>query len=141
MAVGGVGRGGRGGGPKGPGGAGKASGSGATFKVSGNEGAGKAESLVGASRAAGTGEAAGVAGADPITASLQQIAKDLASGSIANKSEATRKAVQTILQKKGLLGKNPKGNKKMVDQIADTLEDDPRLAAALERTWQRTGHK
>lgn len=141
MGVGGVGRGGRGSGPKGTGGAGKAQGSGSTFKVSGNDAAGKAESLVGASRAAGTGEASGVGAADPVTASLQQIAKELASGSIANKSEATRKAVLTILQKKGMLGKNAKGNKKMVDQIADTLEDDPRLLAALERTWQRAGNK
>jgi hypothetical protein len=132
MAVGGVGRGGRGGGVKGPSGAGGAGKAGSTFKVTGNEGAGKAESLVGPSRAAG---------ADPVTASLSQIAKDLASGAIASKSEATQKAVHTILEKKGLLGKNPKGNKRMVQQIADTLEDDPRLAAALERTWNRAGQK
>lgn len=138
MAVGGVGRGGRGGGVKGPGGA---KGSGATFKVTGNDAAGKAESLVGASRAAGSGEAAGVASADPITASLGQIARDLASGSIASKSEATKKAVETILQKKGLLGKGGKGSKKVIEQIADTLESDPRLSAALERTWTRAGNK
>jgi hypothetical protein len=129
MAVGGVGRGGRGGGPKGPG---AAKGSGATFKVTGNEAAGKAESLVGATRAAG---------ADPITASLNHIAKELASGALASKSEATKKAVETILQKKGLLGKGGKGSKKVIEQIADTLESDPRLSAALERTWTRAGNK
>jgi hypothetical protein len=138
MAVGGVGRGGRGGGPKGPG---AAKGSGATFKVTGNEAAGKAESLVGASRAAGTGEVAAAAGADPITASLNHIAKELASGALASKSEATKKAVETILQKKGLLGKGGKGSKKVIEQIADTLESDPRLSAALERTWTRAGNK
>ena len=132
MAVGGVKGGGKRGGIGGAGGVKGPSGTGKAFAVDPAAGAGKTESLVGPSRAAG---------ADPITASLQQIAKDLASGAISSKSEATQKAVQTILQKKGLLGKNAKGNKKMVEQIADTLQDDPRLAAALERTWNRASQK
>ncbi|MBS2032838.1 MAG: hypothetical protein JST54_33500 [Deltaproteobacteria bacterium] len=133
MAVGGVKGGGKRGGVGGTGGAKGASGAGKSFRVEGNEGVGKTESLVGASRAAGS------ASVDPVTTSLQQIAKDLASGAISSKSEATKQAVQTILQKKGMLGKNGKSNKKLVEQIADTLEEDPRLAAALERTWSRAG--
>jgi len=133
MAVGGVKGGGKRGGVGGTGGAKGASGTGKSFAVDPTAAAGKTESLVGASRAAGS------ASVDPVTTSLQQIAKDLAAGTISSKSEATKQAVQTILQKKGLLGKNSKSNKKLVETIADTLEEDPRLAAALERTWSRAG--
>ena len=132
MKVGGSGRGS--GGPKG---VGKAS-SGATFKVTGNDAAGKSESLSGASRAAGSAEAGAVAAADPITAGAQAIAKALKEGKIGSKQEATQQLVALIL-KKGGGGKQSKGQQKMVERIADTLVEDPRLAAALERTWNRAG--
>lgn len=133
MAVGGVRGGGRGSaGAKGV--AGKSTG--ATFKVTGNDAAGKTESLVGVSGTAGTAEAAPVAAADPIAAGAAQIAQALQSGQIASKSEATQKLVQLILGKKQLLGEG-KRSKKLVEQISDTIQDDPRLAAALERTWAR----
>ena len=34
---------------------------------------------------------------------------------------------------------NDKASKKLIVKITDTLEQDPRLQAALERTWARTG--
>jgi hypothetical protein len=141
MAVGGVGRGGGAKGPKGAAGSGKASGAFGP-KVTAADGAGKAESLVGVSGAAGSAEAASVAAADPITAGAQNIAKALAEGKIGSKAEATQKLISLILEKKGLSrdGKG-KGGKKLVEQIADTLEQDPRLAAALERTWARAFKK
>ena len=136
MAVGGVGRGGGRGGPKGVGGK---PASGGTFKVTGNEGAGKAESLVGASRAAGTSEAGPVAATDPIAAGAQAIAKALKEGKIASKQEATQQLVGLILKNKNLNARGGKGAQKLIDQIVDTLNDDPRLTAALERTWARAG--
>jgi hypothetical protein len=154
MAVGGVGgKGGGRGGAKGVGGGKPASGGSFSNKVSGADKADATESLVGVSGTAGSsevggvastgtaGKASGVQNVDAVTAGAQAIAKALKDGTLASKSEATQKLVGLILKDKNLLGKNDKASKKLIERIADTLQDDPRLAAALDRTWSRTGQK
>ena len=143
MSVGGVrGPGGRGGpkGPKGaggPGGAGRA-GKGTFGKVD------RTEKLAGVSReagvegASGVGGAGGVAGAagvgptDPVTAQALEIAKQLKSGQLKTKEEATKKFVAEILKEKLRMQ-----SKALTSKIADTLQDDPRLNQALERLWAK----
>lgn len=125
MAVGRVGRGGSKGGvggAKGAGGVSKAGGAGFADKV------GKSESLVGPSRMAGT---ANVAAADPVSAQALDIARQLKSGQIKTKEEATRKLVADILKEKVRMQ-----SKALTNKIAESLSDDPRLQRALERLWQ-----
>lgn len=145
MAVGGVrGPGGRGGpkGPKGAGGAGGASraGKGTFGKVD------KTEKLAGVSREAGVegassvGGASGVAGAaaaaaaDPVTAQALEIARQLKSGQLKTKEEATKKFVAEILKEKLRMQ-----SKALTSRIADSIQDDPRLNQALERLWAKGG--
>lgn len=129
MGVGGV----RGGGGKGRAGgakgAGKASGAGFSGKVTG---AGKAEGLVGPSGASGSGNVGGVGPTDPVTAQALELAKQLKSGQIASKEEATRKLVADILKEKLRMQ-----SKALTSKIADALQDDPRLNQALERLWSK----
>ena len=143
MSVGGVrGPGGRGGakGPKGAGGAGGASraGKGTFGKVD------KTEKLVGASREAGVSGASGVGGVgaagaaaaasatDPVTAQALEIAKQLKSGQLKTKEEATKKFVAEILKEKLRMQ-----SKALTSRIADSIQDDPRLNQALERLWAK----
>ena len=136
MGVGGV----RGGGGKGraggaKGGVGKASGSGFSGRVEGAGGAGKAEGLVGPSGAAGSGNVGGAAAAgpvDPVTAQALELAKQLKSGQISSKEEATKKLVADILKEKLRMQ-----SKALTSKIADALQDDPRLNQALERLWSK----
>ena len=124
MGVGRVGGGRKGGGvggAKGAGAASKASGTGFAGKVD------KAESLVGPSRMAGT---ANVAAADPVTAQALDIARQLKSGQIKTKEEATRKLVADILREKVRMQ-----SKALTARISESLTDDPRLQRALERLW------
>lgn len=140
MSVGGIRGGGGKGGPKGPKGAGSAGrASKGTFgKVD------KTERLVGASGAAGTSEvsgtsgaggpggAKGVAAADPVTAQALEIARQLKSGQLKTKEEATKKFVAEILKEKLRMQ-----SKALTSKIADTIQDDPRLNQALERLWAK----
>lgn len=134
----GVGRIGGGGGRRG--GPGKAKGAGPS---SGASGAGKAEkaggsgfdgrvgaseSLVGVSRFVGPGN---VAAADPVTAMAVEIARQLKSGEIKSREEATRMLVAEVLKEKVRMS-----SKALSSKIADQLQDDPRLSKALERLWQ-----
>ena len=129
MGVGGV----RGGGKKG--GAGGVKGSG---PVGGAKGAGfagkvgKAESLVGASGLVAGGNVGNVAAADPVTATALDIARQLKNGQIKTKEEATKKLVADILREKVRMQ-----SRALTQKIADQLQDDPRLNAALERLWGR----
>ena len=126
MAVGGV----RGGGKKG--GAGGVKGGGAVGKAGGSSFGGKvdkAESLVGPSGLVGSSN---VAAADPVTAQALDIARQLKSGQIKTKEEATQKLVADILREKVRLQ-----SKALTQKIADQLADDPRLTQALERLWGR----
>lgn len=127
MAVGKVGGGkGRAGGAKGPSGAGgpqKAGGAGFAGKVD------KSESLVGASREASSGN---VGAADPVTARAMEIARQLRSGQINGREEATKKLVAEVLKEKLRMQ-----SKALTAKIADALQDDPRLTQALERLWSQ----
>jgi hypothetical protein len=115
------------GGAKGAGSVGKAGGAGFADKV------GKSESLVGPSRMAGT---ANVAAADPVTAQALDIARQLKTGQIKTKEEATRKLVADILREKVRMQ-----SKALTARISETLTDDPRLQQALERLWAQGGNK
>ena len=136
MAIGGVKR---GGGSRGPKAAGGKAGSDFSGRVTGNDAAGKAEGLSGASRAAGSGEVGAATSADPVSVGAQAIAKALKDGKIASKQEATQQLVALILKRGAPGAKGSKSQQKLVERIADTLVEDPRLAAALERTWKRAG--
>jgi len=145
MAVGGV----RGGGGKGkaggvPGSSGGVGGAGRTFSV---DKSGGSEKLVGPSGAAGssnvetvanTAGAAGAAGAanvqatEPLSAQALAIAQMLRQGHIGSKGEASRRFVAEILKEKLRMQ-----SKALTDKIAQALEDDPRLNAALERLWSK----
>ncbi|MFL5318230.1 MAG: hypothetical protein ACJ790_01140 [Myxococcaceae bacterium] len=160
MAVGGI-RGGGKGGPKGPKGAGgKApAGGGSSFKVDKSEslvgasreasssnvggvgGAGaaggasgvKGAGSVGATGGAGAaGKAAAASAADPVAAQAMEIARQLKSGQLKSKEEATKKFVAEILKEKLRMQ-----SKALTSRIADSLQDDPRLNQALERLWAK----
>lgn len=132
MGVGGVkGGGGKGraGGAKGAsgkGGAGKVSGAGFNAKVDAVE---KTESLAGSAGASGAAAAGPV---DPVTAQALELARQLKSGQISSKEEATKKLVADILKEKLRMQ-----SKALTSKIADALQDDPRLNQALERLWSK----
>lgn len=115
------------GGAKGPGGVGKAGGGGFAGKV------GKSESLVGASGLVG---GSNVMKADAVTAQALDIVRQLRSGQIKTREEATRKLVGDILREKVRLQ-----SKTLSKKIAEHLEGDPRLTKALERIWNKADDK
>ena len=124
MGVGKVGGGGR------KGGAGGAKGAGSVGKTGGTSFGGKvdkAESLVGPSGLVGTSN---VAAADPVTAQAMDIARQLKSGQIKTREEATKKLVAEVLKEKVRMQ-----SKALTQKIADALQEDPRLNQALERLW------
>jgi hypothetical protein len=112
-------------GAKGAGPVGKTGGAGFADKV------GKSESLVGPSGLSGT---ASVAAADPVTASALDIARQLKTGQIKSKEEATKKLVADILREKVRMQ-----SKALTSRISESLTDDPRLQQALERLWAQGG--
>ena len=129
MSVKGVGRGGK------SGGAGKAGGAQGAAKASGpafGAKVDKAESLVGPSGVVGSSNVAGTAAADPITAQVLDIARQLKDGQLKSRDEATKKLVSDILREKVRLQ-----SKQLTDKIVDQLKDDPRLSQTLERLWSR----
>lgn len=129
MSVKGVGRGGR------AGGAGKAGGASGPAKAGGaafNAKVDKAESLVGPSGAAGSGNVGQVGPADPVTAQVLDLARQLKSGQLKSRDEATKKLVSDILREKVRLQ-----SKKLTDKIVEQLKDDPRLNQTLDRLWDR----
>lgn len=133
MAVRGVGGGRKGGGVGGARGAGpatKAGGVGFADKV------GKSESLVGPSGVVGSSNVGAVAAADPVTAQALDIARQLKSGQIKTKEEATKKLVADILKEKVRMQ-----SKALTARISESITDDPRLQQALERLWAQGGGK
>jgi hypothetical protein len=129
MGVGGVRGGGKkggAGGVKGGGPVGGAKGAGFAGKV------GKNEAVEGVSGAVGSGNVGNVQAADPITATAMDIARQLKSGQIKTKEEATQKLVGDILREKVRMQ-----SRALTQKIADQLQDDPRLNAALDRLWGR----
>lgn len=131
MSVRGVGRGGKSGGARG---ASAAGGAGAASKAGGAFGAkvDKSESLVGASGLVGSSNVGGTAAADPVTAQAMDLIRQLKSGQLKSRDEATRKLVADILREKVR-----SQSKKLTDKIVDSLKDDPRLTQTLERLWNR----
>ncbi len=129
MGIGKVGGGGR---KSGVGGAKGAGASGGTGKVSGAGFAGKVDATGPASGASGAAAASGVAAMDPVTASVLNIARQLRSGQIKTKEEASRMLVAEILKEKVRMQ-----SKSLTSKIADTIQDDPRLHQALERLWSK----
>lgn len=129
MSVRGVGRGGKAGGARGASGAGaaaKAGGAGFSAKVD------KAESLVGPSGAAGSSNVGNVGPTDPVTAQAMDLVRQLKSGQLKSRDEATKKLVADILREKVRTQ-----SKKLTDKIFEQLKDDPRLNQTLERLWDR----
>ncbi len=128
MSVRGVGRGGKAGGARG------ASGAGAAAKASGAFGAkvDKAESLVGPSGAAGSGNVGTVGPTDPVTAQAMDLVRQLRSGQLKSRDEATKKLVADILREKVRTQ-----SKKLTEKVFEQLKDDPRLNQTLERLWDR----
>lgn len=134
MSVKGV-RGGKAGGARGAGGAGGAA------KTSGPAGAfgakvDRAEKLVGPSGAAGSSNVGSVAAADPVTAKAMELVRQLQSGQLKSRDEATRKLVTDILKEKVRTQ-----SKHLTERIVDQLKDDPRLTQTLDRLWNRAKEK
>lgn len=129
MSVRGVGRGGKAGGARGASGAGAASkAGGAAFGAKVD----KAESLVGPSGAAGSSNVGNVGPTDPVTAQAMDLVRQLRSGQLKSREEATKKLVADILREKVRTQ-----SKKLTDKIFEQLKDDPRLHQTLERLWDR----
>jgi hypothetical protein len=89
----------------------------------------KAESLVAPSGLVGSSS---VQAADPVTAQALDIARQLKSGQIKTKEEATKKLVADILREKVRLQ-----SKALTQKISDQLQNDPRINQALERLWSK----
>jgi len=129
MSVRGVGRGGKTGGARG------ASGAGAAAKTGGASFGGKvdrSESLVGPSGAAGSSNVEQAAPLDGVTAQAMELVRQLKSGELKSRDEATKKLVADILREKV----NTQ-SKKLTDKIFEQLKEDPRLTKTLERIWDR----
>lgn len=120
MAIGKVGGSGKKGSVQGGGAAGKASGAGFS---------GRLDKTQGTSSAAGAGTAEAV---DPISSQAAIIARQLKSGEIKSREEATRKLVAEVLKEKVRMR-----SQALTDKISQSLQDDPRLSAALERLWAK----
>jgi hypothetical protein len=89
----------------------------------------KTESLVAPS---GLVASSNVAAADPVTAQALDIARQLKTGQIKSKEEATKKLVSDILRDKVRLQ-----SKALTQKITDQLQNDPRINQALERLWSK----
>ncbi|MEW5741470.1 MAG: hypothetical protein AB1938_21290 [Myxococcota bacterium] len=131
MSVRGVGRGGKAGGARG------ASGAGGASKAGGASGAfgakvDRSESLVGPSGAAGSANVGATAPADPVAAQAMDLIRQLKTGQLKSRDEATKKLVADILREKVR-----SQSKKLTDKIVEQLKEDPRLNQTLERLWDR----
>jgi len=76
------------------------------------------------------GAAAAAGPADPVTAQALEIARQLKSGQLKSREEATKKFVAEILKDKLRMQ-----SKALTQKVAEALQDDPRLSQALERIW------
>lgn len=123
-----VGRGAKGGAAKG------AAGAGGPSKAKGAFGAkvGKSEALVGPSGAVGSANVEQVAPSDPVAAQALSLIRQLRSGELKSRDEATKKLVSDILKEKVRTQ-----SKHLADKICEQLKDDPRLSQILDRLWNR----
>jgi hypothetical protein len=92
----------------------------------------RAESLVGPSGAVGSSNVGAAGPADPVAAQALELIRQLKSGQLTSRDEATRKLVADILREKVR-----SQSKKLTDKIVDQLKADPRLNQTLERLWSR----
>jgi hypothetical protein len=125
MSVRGVGRGGKSGRAQGAAGPAKA---GAAFggKVD------KTVGLVGPSGAAGSSNVMQTVASDPVTAKALELVRQLRTGELKSREEATKKLVTDILREKMKMS-----SKKMTERVVDELKADPSLNQTLERLWNR----
>lgn len=121
MSIGKVGGGGKKGGASGAKGAKGTSGSTFASRV------GATSTLVGPSGAVGSSN---VPALEPLTAQAVEIAKQLKAGLLKSKEEATKTLVSCLLREKVRMQSSA-----LTEKISQSLQDDPRLNAALERLW------
>lgn len=128
MSVRGVGRGGKSGGASAAGGA-----QGAT-KAQGAFGSkvDRTESLVGPSGAVGSSNVGATVATSPVVAQAIELARQVKTGQLKSRDEATKQLVQDILRDKVRTQ-----SKHLADKIFEHLKDDPRLAQTLERLWAK----
>jgi hypothetical protein len=70
--------------------------------------------------------------ADPVAAQALELIRQLKSGQLKSRDEATRKLVADILREKVR-----SQSKRLADKIVEQLKEDPRLNQTLERLWDR----
>lgn len=92
----------------------------------------RSESLVGPSGAVGSSNVGAAAAADPVSAQVLNLARQLKAGQLKSRDEATKKLVADILRDKVRMQ-----SKKLTERVVDQLQDDPRLKQTLERMWTR----
>ena len=90
----------------------------------------RSQSLVGPSGAAPGGNVGALASADPVTAKAMELIRQLQSGQLASREEATRKLVADILREKVR-----SRSKSLTKRITEELNNDPRLKQTLEHLW------
>ncbi len=120
------------GGKKGAGGAKGAGGVSGPAKAGGAGFAGKVDRSGELQGPSGLVQGGNVQATDPVQATALDIARQLKSGQLKTKDEATKKLVADILREKVRLQ-----SKALTNKIADQLQDDPRLQKALERLWAK----
>jgi hypothetical protein len=135
MSVKGVGRGGKSSGPRGSAGARGAAG---PAKASGAFGAKVegAQAQVGPEGAGEVGAAGPLEATDPVTAQALELIRQLKTGQLKSRDEATRKLVSDILRQKVRTQ-----SKHLTDWIVDQLKDDPGKNRLLEQLWKRAEEK
>ncbi len=131
MSVRGAGRGGKASGARGPSGAGGASKASAASGAFGAK-VDKAESLVGPSGAAGSANVSTVAPTDAVTAQAMELVRQLRTGQLTSREEASKKLIADILREKV-----NNQSKKLTDKIFDQLKDDPRFSQMFDKLWNR----
>ena len=137
MSVRGV-RGGKAGGAGGARGASGAAGTGKASKAGATGGAGfggkvdKAERLVGPSGTVASGNASAIAASDPVVGQVLELARQLKTGQLKSREEATKKLVADILREKVR-----SQSKHLSEKVFQQLRDDPQLSQTLDRLWKR----
>ncbi len=118
-----VGRGGKSGGASGASGASGSSKAGKAFAAK----VAPAESVAGASGVQGV---ASLTSTDPVTAQALELIRQLRSGELSSRDEATKKLVTDILRENVRTQ-----SQKLADKIFEQLKEDPRLSQTLDRLW------
>jgi hypothetical protein len=118
-------RGGKAGSARGAAGAAKAGGASFVGKVDRAESTNNVSGLV---ASAGLGELGPV---DPVTVQALELIRQLKTGQLKSRDEATRQLVKDILYEKVRTQ-----SKHLTDKIVEQVKDDPRLNKSIERLWK-----